>query len=80
MNDVISHYTIDKIELNKEIKSIHISNANTFSAFYDQIRNSNNSSFNTEKNKSDSTSKNEENKTDDEIIKNDEMIENNEID
>ena len=79
MNNVISHYTTNKIKLNKEIELIYISNANIFLIFYDQIRNSNNNSFNIEKDKFDNTSKNKKNKTDDEIIKNDEMIKNNEI-
>ena len=77
---MILHHTTNKIKLNKEIELIHISNTNTFLISHDQIRNSNNSSFNVEKNKSDNTSKNEKNKTNNEMIKNNEMIENNEID
>ena len=73
MNDVISHHMTDKIELNKEIELIHTLNANTFLISHDQIRNSNNSSLNAEKDKSDNTSKNEEDKMNDEMIKNDEI-------
>ena len=80
MNDVISHHTTDKIKLNKKIESIYILNANTFLIFHDQIRNSNNSSFNTEKDKFNNTSENEKDKINDEMIKNDKIIENNEID
>ena len=70
MNDVISHHMINKIKLNKEIELIHILNANTFLISHNQIRNSNNSLFNAEKDKSDNINKNEKDKINDEIIKN----------
>ena len=73
MNDVISHHMTDKIELNKKIELTHILNINTSLISHDQIRDSNNSSFNAEKDKSDSTSKNEEDKKNDEIIKDNEI-------
>ena len=59
MNDVISHHTTNKIKLNKKIELIHILNINTFLIFHNQIKNSNNNSFNAKKNKSDNINKNE---------------------